>query len=187
MKPGRWKLKGFKLAGRIAILIIILISFLALYKQPIWAYATGDDYPWKGQSMEEYDDYLFYKRNCTSFVAWCLNSRNGVAFTNWYGGVKWGAASHWGDAARELGIAVDNIPVVGSVAWMSSGHVAWVKAIDGDNVITDEYNHLGDGEFHEYAIDLSANPSWNGMVDELWFEACKIQHARVAIDWMRFE
>ena len=44
-----------------------------------------------------------------------------------------------------------------------------------------------DGEFHEYAIDLSANPSWNGMVDELWFEACKILHARVAIDWMRFE
>ena len=44
-----------------------------------------------------------------------------------------------------------------------------------------------DGEFHEYAIDLSPKPDWKGMVDELWFEACQIMHARVAIDCMRFE
>ena len=44
-----------------------------------------------------------------------------------------------------------------------------------------------DGEFHEYTLDLSANHDWKGMVDELWFEACQIMHARVAIDWMRFE
>ena len=44
-----------------------------------------------------------------------------------------------------------------------------------------------DGEFHEYALDLAANPDWKGKVDELWFEACPIMHARVAVDWMRFE
>ena len=44
-----------------------------------------------------------------------------------------------------------------------------------------------DGEFHEYTLDLSANPDWKGMVDELWLEACQVKHARVAIDWMRFE
>ena len=44
-----------------------------------------------------------------------------------------------------------------------------------------------DGEFHEYALDLSANPDWKGEVDELWFEACQVRHSRVAIDWMRFE
>ena len=44
-----------------------------------------------------------------------------------------------------------------------------------------------DGEFHEYVLDLSANTDWKGMVDELWFEACAIPHARVTIDWMRFE
>ena len=44
-----------------------------------------------------------------------------------------------------------------------------------------------DGEFHEYSLDLSSNPDWKGMVDELWFEACRTMHARVAIDWMRFE
>ena len=44
-----------------------------------------------------------------------------------------------------------------------------------------------DGEFHEYALDLAANADWRGMVDELWFEACQAMHARVAVDWMRFE
>ena len=44
-----------------------------------------------------------------------------------------------------------------------------------------------DGEFHEYAVDLKSNPDWSGIVDELWFEACPIMHARVAVDWMRFE
>jgi hypothetical protein len=44
-----------------------------------------------------------------------------------------------------------------------------------------------DGNFYEYTIDLSSNPDWSGMIDELWFEACQIIHARVAIDWMRFE
>ena len=44
-----------------------------------------------------------------------------------------------------------------------------------------------DGEFHEYTLDLSANPDWKGKVDELWFEACSVKHARVAIDWMLFE
>ena len=44
-----------------------------------------------------------------------------------------------------------------------------------------------DGEFHEYSIDLRSNPCWKGEVDERWFEACSIMHARVAIDWMRFE
>ena len=44
-----------------------------------------------------------------------------------------------------------------------------------------------DGEFHEYTLDLSASPDWKGNVDELWFEACSVKHARVAIDWMRFE
>ena len=44
-----------------------------------------------------------------------------------------------------------------------------------------------DGEWHEYELMLSGNPDWKGMVDELWFEACELMHARVAIDWMRFE
>ena len=44
-----------------------------------------------------------------------------------------------------------------------------------------------DGAFHEYALDLAEHPDWKGDVDELWFEASQIMHARVAVDWMRFE
>ena len=44
-----------------------------------------------------------------------------------------------------------------------------------------------DGAFHEYTLDLAENPDWKGQVDELWLEACQVRHARVAIDWMRFE
>lgn len=44
-----------------------------------------------------------------------------------------------------------------------------------------------DGEFHEYELNLSANLHWNGMIDELWFEACQVMHAHVIIDWMKFE
>ncbi len=46
---------------------------------------------------------------------------------------------------------------------------------------------VADGEFHEYALGLSANPDWKGMVDELWFDACHVLHARVSVDWIRFE
>jgi len=46
---------------------------------------------------------------------------------------------------------------------------------------------VADGEWHEYAIDLSENPDWKGVVDELWFEAVNALHVRVYVDWMRFE
>ena len=44
-----------------------------------------------------------------------------------------------------------------------------------------------DGEWHEYAIDLSGNREWNDNINELWFEAANISQAVVDIDWMRFE
>ncbi len=44
-----------------------------------------------------------------------------------------------------------------------------------------------DGEWHEYELPLAGRPDWKGAVDELWFEAVNALHARIAIDWMRFE
>ena len=44
-----------------------------------------------------------------------------------------------------------------------------------------------DGEWHEYRIPLDAEKGWRGKIDELWFKAADIKHARVAIDRMRFE
>ena len=46
---------------------------------------------------------------------------------------------------------------------------------------------VADGEWHEYELSLAGRSDWKGSVDELWFEAVNARHARVAIDWMRFE
>ena len=72
----------------------------------------------------------------------------------------------WGTAER---------PIIGQ------GMVVDIKRSAASCLVT------ADGAFHEYTFELSANPDWKGMVDELWFEACQSKHVHVAIDWMRFE
>ena len=122
----------------------------------------GDDYPARYRSLPwEYPDYYiaqgliwdewnFAYRQCTSFVAWRLNSANGVPFSNQYGGIdRWGDAGQWGASARKLGIRVDTVPEVGAVAWSGPGyggasefgHVAWVsQVLDNGYVVVEEYN-----------------------------------------------
>lgn len=80
------------------------------------------------------DTWGFFQGQCTSWVAWRLNARNGVAFTNNYKGVRWGDASNWAAAARSLGIAVNSTPAVGAVAWYAN-HVAYVEAFNADGSI----------------------------------------------------
>ena len=46
---------------------------------------------------------------------------------------------------------------------------------------------VADGAWHEYELPLAGRDDWKDDIDELWFEAANIMHARVAIDWMRFE
>ena len=112
-------------------------------------FGSGNDYPYNDRTYGTYrtqdiDPWRFYYRECTSFVAWCLNSRNGVEFTNSYGGVQWGHAKNWGYAAGSIGITVNNDPAIGSIWWSTAGdygHVAWVSAVNGDDVTIEEYNH----------------------------------------------
>ncbi|ORX69461.1 CHAP-domain-containing protein [Linderina pennispora] len=105
-----------------------------------------DDYPLKSSSCTGYDGYLYAKCQCTSFVAWRINSRLGISFHNKYKGKAWGNANQWDDAARASGVTVDNTPTPGSIAQTNSGgggygHVAWVAKVDGDNVVIEEYNY----------------------------------------------
>ena len=131
--------------------VIILISIVPSFSLTVFAV---DDYPYKNQSYGTYrvpqdvDPWNFYYRECTSFVAWRLNNNNGVAFTNWYGGVKWGNAGNWGNAASSIGITVNNTPAVGAVAWWSTGHVAWVSAVNGNSVTIEEYNYGYNGNYN---------------------------------------
>ncbi|MDR2023838.1 MAG: CHAP domain-containing protein [Hungatella sp.] len=125
---------------------------------------AANDYPYANSAMNQVDSWKYYTRNCTSFVAWCLNSRNGIEFHNRYGGVAFGHANTWGNAARQLGISVDNVPAVGSVAWFDSnvggagayGHVAWVADIQGSQVTIEEYNYgTTPGVYHMRSIPIT--------------------------------
>ncbi|MHA0286092.1 Ig-like domain-containing protein [Mycobacterium sp. C3-094] len=118
----------------------------------------GDDYPasLKNAGLDtKVDPWGFYNRECTSFVAWRLNSVNGVAFTNTMRGGRWGNATNWAANARALGYTVNNTPAVGSVGWLSSGHVAWVAAVNGDSVVIEEYNYGYTGVYKTRTVSRS--------------------------------
>ncbi len=145
--------------------VFLLMSLTMIMLVQNFVFAETDDYPYADKVYGRYwdtdiDPWKFYYRECTSFVAWRLNSRNGVSFTNWYGGVQWGNAETWGTVAKNLGITVDNNPAVGAVAWWNTGtygHVAWVESVDGPNVVIEEYNYpYGSGNYCERTISASS-------------------------------
>lgn len=80
------------------------------------------------------DEWRYYKRQCTSFVAYRLST------VNKYDIPLWGNGDTWPTYARNAGYVVNNTPAIGAVA-CSGIHVAWVAAIDGDNVVIEEYNN----------------------------------------------
>ena len=120
-----------------------------------------DDYPSKYRDVPKdsvTDEWRFYNRECVSFVAWCLSSRNGIAFSNYESGLWWGNANNWDDTARALGYPVNSTPAIGAVAYWDNGyygHVAWVSAVNGNNVTVEEYNYDYDGGYHERTIPSS--------------------------------
>ncbi|REH34765.1 CHAP domain-containing protein [Kutzneria buriramensis] len=87
----------------------------------------------------------FAQDNCTAFAAYRIASRLGVSnFSNSYGGVTWGDAGNWDNAARAVGVRVDTTPTVGSIAVNDVhkvGHVAYVNAVHSDGSFdVEEYN-----------------------------------------------
>lgn len=131
----------------VAALMALMLS-LGTLSAPAGAAAIGDNYPSKYKSKAVngvVDEWNFYNRNCTSFVAWRLNSANGVKFTNQYKGAsRWGNAKTWGTVAKSLKVPVNSTPAVGSVAWSDKGtygHVAWVAEVrSGGQIVVEEYN-----------------------------------------------
>jgi surface antigen len=105
------------------------------------------------------DPWGFALRNCTSFVAWRLRETNGMDdFENHFGGVHWGNAENWNEAASELGYLVDDVPALGAVAQTDDGrvgHVAWVSAIGDGTVTVEEYNHSVAGGYGVRTVPTS--------------------------------
>lgn len=115
----------------------------------------GDDYParYKNRPMDSViDEWGEYNRECTSFVAWALQSRNGFRMP------FYANANNWGPDAAHHGYTVNSSPAVGSVAWSNAGtwgHVAYVVAVGGGNVTIEEYNHDWHGHYDKRTVPAS--------------------------------
>lgn len=117
--------------------------------KPAGAYAASDDYPskWRDVPMDSVlDDWRMYNRECVSFVAWRLHTRNGfeMPFHD--------SAANWKSRASSMGYAVNATPAIGAVAW-SSNHVAWVEAVGNGTVTVEEYNNIDSNHNGSYGDD----------------------------------
>jgi surface antigen len=154
-------------AGFVVLVGLLTAVSPVLHPEPVSAASGVDDYPSRLKTAPQdslVDPWQFYNRECTSFVAWRLNSENQVAFNDYWQGQHWGNASNWKKAATALDIPVDNNPTRGAVAWWSAGsagssvgHVAWVQKV-GDGAITiEEYNYLHRGGYDTRTISSSSS------------------------------
>jgi surface antigen len=116
----------------------------------------GNDYPprWRNPPQDSVlDPWREYNRECTSFVAWALHSRNGFEMPFHKN------ANRWGPAARRLGYLVNDKPGLGSVAWSNTGiwgHVAYVAAVQGGSVTVEEYNLAKRGAYDKRIVSASS-------------------------------
>ncbi|HEY5320520.1 MAG TPA: CHAP domain-containing protein [Galbitalea sp.] len=137
----------------------ITAAALASYAK-VGPHQAGDDYPWAtaGNTLSPLG---YFYRQCVDFVAWRLNRDAGVTSAPW----KWtwhnltpngGDASQWKAAWEAHGWATSATPVVGSVAWFTGNHVAYVKSIDGANVVIEEYNGTSSRSYAIRTIAISS-------------------------------
>lgn len=105
---------------------------------------SGDDYPWKHQ-IGYIDGNGYPAGQCTAFVAWKITSN-----TNFTNVRQLGNGGQWGDELIRRGATFSEVPVPGSVAFWrpgwdgadaTYGHVAWVSAVEGDQIRIEEYNY----------------------------------------------
>lgn len=100
-----------------------------------------------GVKYGEADPWVYYLRNCTSYVAQKINQVFGKNINGW------GNAYQWDDNAIAANYTNDTAPQVGDIAqWGTEkgggyGHVAYVYAVNNGIASLDEYNAAGTGEF----------------------------------------
>lgn len=143
------------------VTLIVLFSMLSCFMIP--TALAWDSYPYSiDPYVYEPDMWNFYQCECTSFCAFCLNTRNGVNFHNYYGNVHWGNANNWISAAQSLGITVNQTPATGAIACWNNGdygHVAWVSEVYSDGtVFIEEYNYNSNHQYNSRTIS-STSPS----------------------------
>ena len=147
-----------------------VISALVLQLTAAHAWAGIDDYPTaisgclnypsktpnlvgnlKGSVQDTLiDPWKEFNRECTSFAAWRLFSRNNFTMP------FFGDAKYWKDLAQQRGYRTDTTPAIGAVAWFAIGHVAWVESYDQSTVTIEEYNYKYKYQYDEQTISRTS-------------------------------
>ncbi len=154
------------------LLLIVLVSTIFFTTSSVTVFAANT-YPYPNATTCpnacQTDDWAFYKRECTSYVAFKLNEA-GIAFSNGMSGPKgtdgllFGNGENWNNHGIVLGFNVDTNPSFRKVAvWEAAyhgagpvGHVAYVEAVAGSSVTISDYNYYGS---HAYDIRTFVIPS----------------------------
>lgn len=149
----------------------------------------GNDYPWETIGQFEHqnqgtDPWNEYDGQCDSFAAWkAYENLNGpgpgphpavVPAPGWtppnsavsnVNQNTWGNAGDWVASAQAHGWRVDKVPVPGSIAIWSNGHigpvghVGYVDDVYADGSVTIEnYNLHADGEYSKFHLALGGGP-----------------------------
>ena len=129
---------------------------------------TGDDLPWRAAPIRQTSPLGMYNRECTDFALWRVNQQLGstgapfkLTDANFRGdGVLLGSAVTWKDGWDAKGWPTGTTPRPGAVAWYAPGvggsdptygHVAIVRAVNGDGTYVEEgYNGNPPPDDHAY-------------------------------------
>jgi surface antigen len=112
-----------------------------------WMGGPGGWYSYGGKDGNGGDGRGYGCRQCASYAAWKVASVTGKYY-NWGNG---------GDFARNaVNAGYQNLggnPQPGSLAvmWGTPGHVAWVEAVDGNQVLVSQYNWQINGQYGMYS------------------------------------
>jgi surface antigen len=146
---------------KVAYFLPIFILIISMFAQFIFlrsVSAGNDDYPaaWKNVPMDStLDNWKEWNRECTSFVAWRLHSKNSFEMPFNDNAINWKAR------ALSMGYTVNSTPAVGSVAWFNYGHVAWVESVNNNGTVTiEQYNADYTGRYSEMVIAASSVSSY---------------------------
>ena len=107
----------------------------------------GGWYSYGGADGDGGDGHGYGCRQCASYVAWRIAKETGKYY-------NWGNGGNFASAAIAAGYTnLGTSPQAGSIAVMhgNPGHVAWVEAVSGNQVLVSQYNWQIDGQYGMYS------------------------------------
>jgi len=112
-----------------------------------WMGGPGGWYSYGGADGNGSDGRGYGCRQCASYAAWKVASVTGKYY-------KWGNGGDFAQNAINAGYQnLGTSPQEGSIAvmWGNPGHVAWVEAVDGNQILVSQYNWQINGQYGMYS------------------------------------